>query len=45
MAPVTSVKASLAGTNYYLSGDLLAGRVGQSFFAVMAGEDSCSAGM
>lgn len=45
VVPIMSVKAWLAGTNDYLSGDPLAGRVGQSLVVVMVGEDGCSAGM
>lgn len=39
---VMSAKVSPAGTNDYLSGDLLAGRAGQGF-VVVAGGDGCSA--
>lgn len=44
LVPAMSIKASMLSTNYYLSGDPLAGRMGQSF-VMMAAEDSCSAGM
>lgn len=44
VVPVMSVKALLVGTNYDLSGDPLAGRVGHGF-VVTVGEDGCSAGM
>lgn len=44
VVPVMSVKALLVGTRYYLSGDPLASRVGQSF-VVTVGRDGCSAGM
>lgn len=44
VVPVMSVKTSMLGTNYYLSRDPLAGRMGQSFVRMAAG-DGCSAGM